>query len=73
MTGYSLKQLLTWCSENRLIDSYHREQGFIEISARNSNHKLTPEQARPFLLKLLKDDLPHNGSVFRTGTDRNRG
>jgi len=49
MAGYTLKQLLTWCLEDRLIDAYEEtEQGVIIWQGR-SRHLLSPSRAHHFL------------------------
>lgn len=56
MAGYSIKQLLEWTLDDHLIEAYSiDDDGQYSISRRGETLYLSPEEARSFLVLLIRD------------------
>jgi hypothetical protein len=65
MTGYNLKQLLTWCYDDRLIETYSIRDDKVYVQAEGSTTELDPRHAVSFLKGLIrrKSTLPGSSSM----------
>jgi hypothetical protein len=52
--GYTLDQLLSWCLEDKLIDSYQKADDVIVIVQGDLEHELALGEAEAFLKGIFK-------------------
>ncbi len=51
--GYSLDQLLEWCTQDRLIDGFRKDDGAILIWHNGTEHMFSHADARLYLTKMF--------------------
>lgn len=63
-SGYSLEQLLTWCSQDRLIDDYLQRDGVVVIFRNGVREEFSRSDAHTYLKGVFT-------GVHRLSDDRN--
>ena len=70
MMSYSVGQLLKWCREDHLIDSYELSGDSVVITTGLEHREMRRDEARKFLFRLLRRaHAGPPGSTPDTGTD----